>query len=219
MVNPKKGELLLANAFIKKHFDRIIDWSIGDIRKCCRMKDDGSCDDNGALVGAFILWTCAIDYFGGLYTGFTSKGATKARFKAFIEKYMCRYDSDKVEDLRWSLGHYYSPHHFVLYHENNLEENKNLHLTTTSRGIRLHLGWAIKDLGDAVNKYYGDLKVDDTLKIKAFRYYKEQLPIMPVKIEDLLSLNSFNANATITAIHPVNASGTVAQDEWLKVKQ
>ena len=54
-MNIKKGELLLAKAYIDEHFDRIIDWAIGDIRRCCRMNPDGTCDDNGALVGAFIL--------------------------------------------------------------------------------------------------------------------------------------------------------------------
>ena len=109
----KKGELFFAKAYINEHFDRIIEWAVGDIRRCCRMNPDGTCGDKGALVGAFILWTCAIDYFGGLYTGFTSQGATKARFREFIGKYMSRYNAEKIEDLRWSLQHYYSPHHFV----------------------------------------------------------------------------------------------------------
>lgn len=216
MNNPQKGELLHANAFINEHFERLIDWAIGDIRKCCRMKEDGTCDENGALVGAFILWTCAIDYFGGLYTGFTKQGDTKARFKAFIQKYMNRYDSDKVEDLRWSLSHYYSPHHFVLYHEDNLEKNKFRHLTMTNRGIMLHLGWAVKDLEDAVQKYYADLKSDNALKIKAWRYYKEQLPIMPVKPEVILPLNTFGSLASGATLTSVPASGTVALDEWIK---
>ncbi len=211
-----KGELLFAKAYINEHFDRIIEWAIGDIRRCCRMNQDGTCDDNGALVGAFILWTCAIDYFGGLYTGQTSPGATKARFKGFIEKYLSRYDAEKIEDLRWSLQHYYSPHHFVLYHENNLETNKNLHLTVTTKGIMLHLGWAVKDLENAVTKYHEDLKTDDVLKVKLWRYYKEQLPIMPVKVETLITPSTFGSLATGSSIQSVDASGTVAPDDWFK---
>lgn len=214
-MNIKKGELLFAEAYIDEHFERIIDWAIGDIRRCCRMNSDGTCDDKGALVGAFILWTCAIDYFGGLYTGRTSPGDTKARFKGFIEKYMSRYDAEKVEDLRWSLQHYYSPHHFVLYHENNLEKNKTFHLTTTPKGIMLHLGWAVKDLEDAVNKYYEDLKSNNILKVKVWRYYQEQLPIMPVKVETLIP-TTLSSLATGTAVQSIDASGTVSPDDWFK---
>ena len=212
----KKGELALADAFINEHFDRIVEWAIGDIKRCCRMNPDGTCDDKGALVGAFILWTCAIDYMGGLFTGYTSQGATKARFKAFIEKYMSKYDAGKIEELRWSLSHYYSPHHFVLYHENNLETNKDIHLIVTSRGIMLHLGWAIKDLEDAVSTYRKDLRKEDALKIKLWRYYNQQLPIMPTKVEELIRPKTFNSLATGTAIQSINASGTISPTEWLK---
>lgn len=213
----KKGELFFAKAYIDEHFERIVDWAVGDIRKCCRMREDGTCDNNGALVGAFILWTCAIEYFGGLYTGFTEQGQTKDRYKLFVEKYMSRYDAAKVEDLRWSLTHYYSPHHFILYHENNLEDNKVRHLTPSPRGIWLHLGWAVKDLEDAVRAYYQDLKADDNLKIKLWRYYKEQLPIMPVKFEEHVSLPTTHASrATGASLQTISASGTVGQDEWFK---
>lgn len=212
-----KNELFFAEAYIKEHFDRIIDWSIGDIKRCCRMKNDGTCEDGGALVGAFILWCCAIDYFGGLYTGLFSRGDTKRRFRSFISKYMSRYDADKINDLRWSLLHYYSPRHYVLYHENNFESNKNLHLTESNRGILLHLGWSIKDLEDGVKNYYDDLKNSDELKIKVWRYYREQLPIMPVKVVNpvrpltpptLISLTSG------TAVKSVTASGSVSPIEW-----
>ncbi len=210
----KKGEIFFAKAFIDKHLARIIDWAVGDIRRCCRMNPDGTCANNGALVGAFILWCCAIDYFGGLYSGFTSKGATKARFQSFIRKYMSRYDANKVEDLRWSLSHYYSPHHFILYHENDLESNRHLHLTPNDRGIMLHLGWAIKDLENAVNNYHQELKTNDQLKIKAWRYYKEQLPIMPVNIETLVSKEMSNLLDIDTSQSSITASGTVSQKEW-----
>jgi len=212
----KKGELIFAKAYINEHFDRIVEWAIGDIRRCCRMNQDGTCDDKGALVGAFILWTCAIDYFGGLYTGQTSSGATKARFKGFIEKYLSRYNAESIEELRWSLQHYYSPHNFVLYHENNLEQNKYLHLKQTSKGILLHLGWAIKDLEDGVNQFCNDLRLSDNLKIKLWRYYKEQLPIAPVQVETLVTPKTFSSLATGTAIQSISASGTISPTDWMK---
>lgn len=208
-----KNELLFAKAFLQEHFGRITDWAIGDIQKCCRMNADGSCAEGGALVGAFILWCCAIEYFGGLYTGYTSQGSTKARFKFFIEKYMSRYDPVKVEELRWSLTHYYSPHHFVLYHENNFEENKTKHLVKTERGILLHLGWAVKDLAEAVENYSAELNTKDSLMIKAWRYYKEQLPIMPFEIENL-PIKTHSSTATGAIMKPFLVSGTIGPEEW-----
>lgn len=213
-MNIKKGEIQLAKAYINEHFDRIIDWSIGDIRRCCRMNKDGTCDDNGALVGAFILWCCAIEYFGGLYTGLTEPSNTKARFKEFIQKYMSKYDWQKVEDLRWSLSHYYSPHHFVLYHEGDLNKNKSIHLTQNKRGTMLHLGWAVKELEEAVGRYHDDLKNDDVLKVKVWRFYKEQLPIMPIEVKKLIPPSTLASLATGTAIQSLNASGTVGPNEW-----
>lgn len=212
----KKGELQQANSFINEHFDRIIDWQIGDIKKCCRMREDGTCDNDGALVGAFTLWVCAIDYFGGLLTGLATQGGTKSRFKSFIEKYLPQYDWEKIEELRWSLTHYYSPHFFMLYHEDNFEQNEKLHLSNTNRGIRLHLGCAIRDLESAVKKYYSDLKASDNLNVIVLRYYKEHLPIMPIKADEITPSVTFNSLATLTAIRSVPASGTVSMDEITK---
>lgn len=210
-------ELQLADAFLKEHFDRLIDWAVGDIRRCSRMNEDGSCNEGGALVGAFILWSCSIDYFGGLFTEYAEPSGTKQRYKQFIEKYMPKYDWEKVFDLRWSLAHYYSPNHFALYQENNLEQNKNLHLTQTQKGILLHLGWAVKDLEDGVSKYHEEMKEDDTLKIKAWKYYKKQLPIMPFHIDQIItSANALASGATGTAIQSVSVSGTVDPMNYLK---
>lgn len=208
-------ELVFADAFLKEHFDRIVDWAIGDIKRCCRMNPDGTCDDNGALVGAFILWCCAIEYFGGLYTGNPDNGGTKTRFKEFITKYMSRYDHSKLYDLRWSLLHYYSPHHFMLIHQNNLEANKDKHLSNTNRGIILHLGWAVKDLEDAVMQYKGELEKDNNLKLKAWQYYKKQYPIMPIKFETV-SPTLLSSMASLTSVQSITASGTVSQDEWFR---
>lgn len=209
-------DLELANAFIDKHFARIIDWAVGDIKKCCQLRDDGTCDNNGALVGAFILWCCAIDYFGGLYTNNASNGGTKARIKTFINKYMSKYDSDKVYDLRWSLLHYYSPHHFVLYHENNLDANKTIHLSQKKEGIMLHLGHSVLDLEKAVEEYRKELESDDKLKLNLWNYYKEQYPIMPVKVEEIIKPSTFTSLATGTSIiQPLSASGTTSPKEWI----
>ena len=156
-MNITKDELIFANAFLNEHFERYKKWVIGDIKKSCRLKADGTCEDNGALVGAFILWCCAIEYFGGLLTANSGTGGTKDRITRFTEKYLSKYgkyDGDKLEELRWSLIHYYSPHHFVLAHEGNLGK---YHLKKSNAGCVLHLSTAIKHLEDAVTDYTNDL--------------------------------------------------------------
>lgn len=208
-----KEELKLANAFLNQNFERIINWSIGDIKKSCRLNDDGTCDDNGALVGAFILWCCALDYFGGLFTGNPSNGGTKERIRVFIFTYMKQYDYEKIYDLRWSLLHYYSPHHFVLYHENNLEKNRRIHLTTSNRGIMLHLGCAIIDLENAVNQYKTDLEINDLLKMKAWKYYKKQYPIIPLEVREITEQSK---PLPLASTGYINVSGTANQDYWLR---
>ncbi len=213
VVKIDKDELILANAFLTENFDRIIDWAIGDIKRCCRYNPDGTCGEGGALVGAFILWCCAIEYFGGLYTGNAENGGAKIRISGFVNQYMKRYDSQKIYDLRWSLLHYYSPHHFVLMHENNLEYNKDKHLSQINQRIILHLGWSIKDLEEAINQYDKDLKNSPELKITAWRYYKKQLPIMPIKIDELFP-PSLNSSDSLTTIQSVTASGTTTIDKY-----
>jgi len=212
----KKGELQLAKPFIDEHLDRLIDWSVGDIRKCCHLNQDGSCDENGSLVGAYILWCCAIEYLGGLYTGLTGAGNTRARFKEFIQKYMPSYDAQKVEDLRWSLSHYYSPHHFVLYHEGNLQKNRDIHLSETPRGILLHLGCAIEDLENAADAFRSDVEQDQTLQVKIWRFYKEQLPVMPLEVEKLIASTMASQETGSVMQTSSTAAGTVGPEEWSK---
>lgn len=211
-----KGELKQAQEFVDNNLDRIVEWTVGDIKRCCRIKDDGICEDGGALVGAFILWCCAIDYYGGLYTGLTAPRATLSRFKGFVHKYMSRYDAIKLADLRWALLHYYSVRHFALYHQNDLEQNKELHLSPSTAGILLHLGTSVIDLENAVKQYCKDLKADDNLKVKMWRYNKEIYPLMPIKVELIIKPNTFNSLPSGITFQNIAASGTVGPDEWFK---
>ncbi len=184
-MNISKDELLFADAFLKEHFERYKEWVVGDIKKSCRLKEDGTCEDNGALVGAFILWCCAIEYFGGLLTADSGRSGTKARIIRFTEKYLAKYgkyDGIKLEELRWSLIHYYSPHHFVLAHEGNLGK---YHLKKSNAGCVLHLATSIKHLEHAVDDYTKDLWSNPQLRINAWRYWKKQeiiKPLDPAKI-------------------------------------
>ena len=80
----------------------------------------------------------------------------------------------------------------------------------------LHLGWSVKDLEDGVNRYHEDLMSNDSLKIKLWRYFKEQLPIAPIKVETLITPTTFGSLATGTAIQSIDASGTVGMNDWFK---
>ncbi len=207
-------EIQQSNILIEKHFDRIRDWAIGDIKRCCNFNPDGTCSDNGALVGAFILWCCAIDYYGGLLTSNSDAGGgTKHRMAAFIGKYMPIYDADLIIDLRWSLLHYYSPNHFLLMHENEIEQARKFHLLQTERGIILHLGCSIRDLETAINQYEADLKSDNKLKLNLYHYYQSKPIIMPVK---QVRVGYLSSSASGTAIPPLSASGTVGEFDWYK---
>ena len=214
-MNIKKGELPLAKSFIGQHLDRIIDWSVGDVKRCCNLNADGTCADNGALLGAFMLWCCAIDYFGGLFTGNSGDNGTKTRVREFINKYMPSYEWQKVYDLRWSLLHFYSPHHFLLFHEGDENNGRTKHLKTSNQGILLHLGCSIIDLEKAVGSFRSDVRKSDEMKVRIWRYYKAQPPVMPIKFE-LVQPIMMSSLATGTSIQNIEASGTVPYYTWVK---
>lgn len=214
-MNIKKGELPLAKAFIDQHLNRIIDWCVGDVWRCCNMNPDGTCRDEGALVGAFMLWCCALDYFGGLFTGNSSDNGTKTRMREFINKYMQSYDWQKVYDLRWSLLHFYSPHHFLLFHEGDERSGRTKHLTNSNKGILLHLGCSVIDLKNTVDNFRNDVLASDEMKVRIWRYFKDQPPIMPVKFE-MVQPATFSSLATGTSIQNIEASGTAPYYTWVK---
>ena len=199
------------DSLIQNHFDRIMEWVVGDIKKCCKLQPDGTCLEGGALVGSFILWCCAIDYFGGLYTGDSSPKGTKNRIFNFIKIYMKDYNFEKIYDLRWSLLHFYSPNHYILIHENNINDARNnIHLRDTSRGTLLHLGCSIYDLENAVKSYREDLSMKSNLKIKLLNYYQKQPIIAPID-----NINTFIKDESIN-LSGSDASGTVGEYEWYK---
>lgn len=180
-----KDELVIAKALIESEFPRVYDWVIGDIRKCCRLKEDGSYKKGaGSLIGAFILWCCAVDYYGGLLTGvkkyhnwenkiIREDYSSRQRVKIFTEKYLNtygNYDSNRVYDLRNSLVHNYTVKGYeVVEHD---PDKKDSHLKKDEKGrYWMHLGTAISDLEHAVIDYMKDVENEDVLKINAYEYY------------------------------------------------
>lgn len=197
MIN--KDELIFADIFLKsKSFKIIYDWVIGDIRKCCRIKKDGTYKKGaGSLIGAYILWCCAVDYYGGLFLGVKKyrnwdkkikreNYSTRQHIKSFVNKYLKKYDSydpDKIYRLRNSLTHNYTLDGYtIVEHDPN---KKTYHLKLTNKGYLLHLGCAIEDLEKAVKDYLKDLKKDSYLKIHAFEYYTLNPILGPLNPEDI----------------------------------
>lgn len=181
-----KGEQLFADAFLKEHFSRLKEWSIGDIRKSSGLNENGEFNKNGAYIGASILWVCAIDFFGGLLTGCYGQKETPRRIKTFVEKYLTKYghyNPNKLYDLRWSLVHFYTVRHYTLGEK---LEMKQYHLKKiNNRDQFLHIGKMIEDLEAAVEDYSNDLWNKPELRIRAWRYFKKTLPLMVISDETL----------------------------------
>src|SRR3990167_7670904 len=165
-----KGEQLHADAFLNQHFSRLKDWSIGDIRKSSGLNNSGKFIGNGAYIGASILWICAIDFFGGLFTGCYGQKETNRRIKTFVQKYLNNYghyNPDKLCGLRWSLVHFYTVRHYTL---DESQETRLYHLKKIkNRDCLLHLGRMIEDLEMAVADYTRDLRSKPELRIRAYR--------------------------------------------------
>jgi hypothetical protein len=176
-------KLTVANEFFRTRINQIGDWCVGDIRRCCRLKQDGTYEPNGAMVGAFILWVCAIDYLGGLLTN--SHNDSRLRIKSFVDKYVNKYragsieyDSKEILDLRDGLVHSYCPNFLLVS-----SIDKKLHLARLGEMTFLVLEQAIEDLEVAFLRFKKDLLTNDKMKITAFDYYKKYPPLGPVKIE------------------------------------
>jgi hypothetical protein len=215
-----KDKLFIADAFLEKHFDRLVlEWSVGDIKKCCRMREDGSCEDGGAMVGAFSLWVCSIEYLGGLLTGNTKAKGTGDRITKFVGAYLGGYNPAFITELRWSLLHFYSPHHFSLIHEDNILAARKYHLQKvlgTEDQFHLHLGCSVADLEGAAKKFIDDLWGSEEMRMTAFTFYQTHLPLMPMKAISLfLADNLANSNPSIAGIGMVPGSGTVKMN-WDK---
>lgn len=175
---------LIAREFLKAHFDRIKDWTVGDIRRASRISKNGRTGRNGSLVGAYMLWCAAIDYYGGLLKG--PKSNTKTRVKGFVNKYLRKYGNykaSKVYNLRWSLLHYYTPRGYNVLAQQSKE--KSLHLKETNRGCSIHLGCAITDLERAVDDFEKHLRTRRKMRNIAFEYYKTHKIIKPVAFEEI----------------------------------
>jgi len=186
----KENKLKLARPYINDHINRLYDWSVGDIRRCCRIKADGSFEDEGALYGAFILWVCAIDFWGGVMTNLAEKRDSNQRFKAFVNGYLKKqselYKYSEIYNFRNELTHYYTLMHFSVERDPNFNSK---HLQKLKNGSRLLvLGPAINDLEASVTNLITDIKNDGDKIVTAFEYFVNHLPPKGASSESLNKL-------------------------------
>lgn len=122
----------------------------------------------GAKMGAFILASCFIDYLAGFYYGHKSK---KEDYINFINKHLRRYDGGKIYySVRNGLVHNYSVERDFIFSENR---DDGPHLGKHKNGkIILNLDEFIKDIENAMNKYFNALEHDNNLKLKAINRFK-----------------------------------------------
>lgn len=177
-----KNKLFFAKAFFKARIDQIGNWCVGDIRRCCRFRQNGTFEPNGSMVGAFILWVCALDYLGGLRTN--SKKDYKKRITSFLgylnsmrkaSNKLRRYNAKKIIDFRNGLIHSYCPNYTLVS-----AGDRKLHLRKRNKRIYLILEEVIEDMEGAFELFKKDLLSSDRMMVKAYNYYKTYPPLGPL---------------------------------------
>jgi hypothetical protein len=153
--------------FISYLWHSLYDMAFLDIKRASRGK---------SKMGAFILSSCFIEYLTGFRYG---KETNNADYKNFVKDYLPKYDKEKLyKDLRCKLVHNYSEGGSYTF----VDKHYKLHLNETQDNkIVLNLASFVKDLENAINKYFTELKSSDALyKLAVDRYFKlGLLGIMP----------------------------------------
>jgi len=96
-------------AKLDKVRDKYSTWILGSIRKTY---DSTKHEEGGSTpLAAFILLSCAIDFFAGFLCGITSfkPGKVSANYKEFVKKYLSSYDAQDIyTNVRCRLAHNYT---------------------------------------------------------------------------------------------------------------
>ncbi len=177
----RETKKMFAKEIFDAHIDGLGDWVVGDIRRCCRLKTDGQYESNGAMVGAFVLWVCAIDYLGGLLTN--NHNDSSVRMMVYITEYLNKarpqegpfYKETDIFNLRNGIVHSYSPPNFLLTNS----QSKRLHLTTQGGYTWLVLECVIDDMEKAFVNFRNDLLSNEKILLKAFDYSMKFPPLSP----------------------------------------
>lgn len=127
-----------------------------------------------AKMAGFILGCCFIDTMAGFYAGIDkeeSKRNSRKRFEDFVEKYLPKYDREKLwEDLRCGLVHSYTVGQTHVFTD---AYKAGFHFDTTKRGkIILNLEDFCADLRKAYKNFRNDILTKNEIFLNAKRRYE-----------------------------------------------
>ncbi len=122
-----------------------------------------------AKLAGFILGACFIDAMAGFFAGVTRetvKNGSSDRFKKFVEKYLKKYDSEKLwADLRCGLVHSYAEGGTYAFTDAN---QAGFHFNYTASGrIILNLEDFLFDLREAYKNFRNDILINNDIFLKA----------------------------------------------------
>lgn len=146
---------------INKVEEKYKGWILGSIRQTFKSTEHGQ--DGSSPLSAFILVSCAIDFFAGFYAGLATfkpkRGESPKNYKDFVAKYISMYDpEDLYTALRCRLVHNYTigedigltHHNFQNHDPNGLRGHKILNFENF-----------LIDFENGVRDYFNDLRADD----------------------------------------------------------
>jgi hypothetical protein len=142
-------------------------WILGSIKQTFRATEHA---ENGSTpLSAFILISCALDFFAGFYNGITDFDPNKSgqKYKAFVSKYMPQYEANDIcKHLRCRLAHNYTiGGNIGLIHHHQKE-----HDPMGSNGHKIiNFENFLEDFDQAIINYFRDLR--DTEKIAIRRNF------------------------------------------------
>ncbi len=165
-----KQELHAAITAVTKKYEG---WILGSIR---RTYDATKTAEEGSTpLAAFILISCAIDFFAGFFCGIKSfkpkPGEASKNYKDFVIRFFPQYDpADVYNHIRCRLAHNYSIGGGVALTHLHPE----LHDPMGIRGAKvINFEDFFNDFQAAVNGYFGGLASDPDLQEK----FKKRLPL------------------------------------------
>ncbi|MHB8414161.1 MAG: hypothetical protein ACYDDA_14705 [Acidiferrobacteraceae bacterium] len=111
---------------------------------------------------SFVIMLCVIDWLASLFYGDPTDGKVGSVYKAFVCKYLTRYDAESLyKSLRCGLVHLFGGQRpkYVMTHDH---PEKHLTRLDADRVI-LNAEDFFRDIEDAKERYFSDVRRDDQL--------------------------------------------------------